>query len=48
MSEYREAVARVALPVDRVPGLDEVSARLAPLTGWRYVPAAGLVALDEF
>src|SRR2546421_10177236 len=48
VSEYREAVARVALPVDRVPGLDEVSAHLAPLTGWRYVPAAGLVALDEF
>ena len=48
VSEYREAVARLALPVDRVPGLDEVSARLAPLTGWRYVPAAGLVALDEF
>ncbi len=46
--EYREALERVALPTDRVPNLDEVSSRLAPITGWRYVPAAGLVPLDEF
>ncbi|MDQ3934199.1 MAG: phenylalanine 4-monooxygenase [Actinomycetota bacterium] len=46
--EYREALERVALPTDRVPGLDEVTARLAPLSGWRYVPAAGLVPLREF
>jgi phenylalanine-4-hydroxylase len=31
-----------------VPGLDEVSARIEPLTGWSYVPAAGLVPLREF
>ncbi len=31
-----------------MPGLDEVTERLRPLTGWRYVPAAGLVPLDEF
>ena len=46
--EFREAVEQVALPTDRVPGLDEVSARVAPLSGWRYVPAAGLVPLREF
>jgi phenylalanine-4-hydroxylase len=46
--EYREAKHRVALPDDRVPGLDEISARLAPLGGWRYVPAAGLVPLEDF
>jgi phenylalanine-4-hydroxylase len=46
--EFREAKARVALPADRVPGLDEVSARVCPLTGWRYVPAAGLVPLERF
>jgi phenylalanine-4-hydroxylase len=46
--EYQEAVERVGLPVDRVPGLDEVNARIAPLSGWRYVPAAGLVPLREF
>jgi phenylalanine-4-hydroxylase len=48
VSEYREALARLDLPADHVPNLDEVSRRLEPLTGWRYVPAAGLVPLDEF
>src|SRR5437588_6831001 len=48
VSEYREALARVALPRDRVPDLDEVSDRLAPISGWRYLPAAGLVPLREF
>jgi phenylalanine-4-hydroxylase len=48
VSEFREAVARVGLPHDRVPQLDEVTARVAPLSGWRYVPAAGLVPLREF
>jgi len=48
VNEYREALARVALPQDRVPGLDEVSARIEPISGWRYVPAAGLVPLREF
>jgi phenylalanine-4-hydroxylase len=48
VAEYREAVARVALPRDRVPQLDEVTARVEPLSGWRYVPAAGLVPLREF
>jgi phenylalanine-4-hydroxylase len=46
--EYREALERVALPTDHVPGLDEVSELLAPLTGWGYSPAAGLVPLREF
>jgi len=46
--EYREAKGSLALPTDRVPGLDEVTARLRPLTGWRYVPAAGLVPLEDF
>jgi phenylalanine-4-hydroxylase len=46
--EYREAVEAVGLPTDRVPGLDEVTERIRPLTGWSYVPAAGLVPLREF
>jgi phenylalanine-4-hydroxylase len=46
--EYVEAVRRADLPTDRVPGLDEVSRRIEPLTGWRYMPAAGLVPLREF
>jgi phenylalanine-4-hydroxylase len=48
VNEYREALENVGLPHDRVPDLDEVTARIKPLTGWRYVPAAGLVPLREF
>lgn len=46
--EYREAKRRVAMPTDRVPGLDEISELLAPLGGWAYLPAAGLVPLGSF
>lgn len=46
--EVREAAAELALPRDHIPQLDEVSALLAPLTGFDYVPAAGLVPLREF
>jgi phenylalanine-4-hydroxylase len=46
--EYRAAKVAVGLPEDRVPQLDEVTARLAPLTGFAYHPAPGLVALREF
>jgi len=48
VSEYREALERVALPRDRVPNLDDVSARLVMVGGWSYAPAAGLVALRTF
>ncbi len=45
---YCEAVAALDLPRDRIPQLEEVGDRLEPLTGFRYLPAAGLVPLDEF
>lgn len=45
---FREATERLALPRDRVPQIDEVSAGLRPLTGFRYVPAPGIVPLEEF
>jgi phenylalanine-4-hydroxylase len=48
VNEYCVAVARLDLPTDRIPGLDEVSARLAATSGWSYVPAAGLVDLRTF
>ncbi len=48
VAEYREALAALDLSADHVPGLDEVTERLRPLGGWRYVPAAGLVPLDVF
>jgi phenylalanine-4-hydroxylase len=46
--EYREAMARLALPADRIPQLDEVGDHLRPLTGFEYHPAAGLVGFEEF
>ena len=46
--EYVEALDRLNLPTEYVPSLDEVSANLEPLTGFRYVPAPGLVPLREF
>jgi phenylalanine-4-hydroxylase len=48
LREYLDGKERLDLPVDRVPQLEEVSARLEPLTGFRYLPAAGLVPLREF
>ena len=46
--DYRAAMDRLQLPVDHIPQLDEVSAQLEPLTGFRYVPAAGLVCFEDF
>jgi len=46
--EFQEAAAALALPVDHIPQLDEVTEGLEPLTGFRYHPAAGLVPLREF
>ena len=45
---FRAALAQLDLPSDRVPGLDEVNARLGAACGWTYVPAAGLVDLRTF
>jgi phenylalanine-4-hydroxylase len=47
-AEYRAAMQRLALPTDHIPQLDEVTASLAPLTGFSYHPAAGLVPFDQF
>lgn len=44
----RDAIGRLALPTDRVPQLDEVSAALQPLTGYRYGVAPGLAELRQF
>ena len=46
--EFLDGKARLGLPRDRVPQLAEVGDLLAPLTGFRYQPAAGLVPLREF
>jgi phenylalanine-4-hydroxylase len=47
-SAFRKALVALDLPSDRIPQLDEVSAGLAGLSGFEYVPAAGIVPLDEF
>ena len=47
-AEYREAMAALALPADRIPQLDEVTDRLRPLSGFEYHPAAGLVGFEQF
>jgi len=39
---------RIALPTDHIPQLTDVTAALAGLTGFTYLPAAGLVPLREF
>jgi len=44
----REGRALIDLPSDHIPQLTDVTAALAPLTGFTYLPAAGLVALREF
>ena len=46
--EYQAGAERLGLPRDHIPQLDEVTAAVEPLTGFRYVPAAGLVPLREF
>jgi phenylalanine-4-hydroxylase len=45
---FRDAVAALDLPRDRIPQLNEVTDGLRPLTGFEYHPAAGIVPLDEF
>jgi len=45
---FREAVAALDLPRDHIPQLDDITARLRELTGFRYVPAAGIVPVEEF
>ncbi|MGV9413280.1 phenylalanine 4-monooxygenase [Nocardia sp. NPDC003693] len=47
-TEVNTAAARLGLPADHIPQLAEVSEKLFPLSGFRYVPAAGLVPLREF
>jgi phenylalanine-4-hydroxylase len=48
INEFNEAVAALELPRDHIPELDEVSEHLEPITGFRYLPAPGLVPLREF
>jgi len=42
-AEYLECVRRLELPVDRIPQLCEVAAKVEALSGFRLEPVAGLV-----
>ncbi|MGI8493446.1 MAG: phenylalanine 4-monooxygenase [Acidimicrobiales bacterium] len=45
---FLEGKGALKLPTDRVPQLTEVTARLEPLVGFRYLPVAGLAPLRHF
>ncbi len=45
---FNRAAEALALPTERIPQLDEVTTALEPLTGFHYVPAAGIVPVKEF
>ena len=47
-TEFLNAAARLQMPTDHVPQLDEIGARLTALTGFRFEPAAGVVAPADF
>ena len=45
---FLDGVDALELPTDHVPQLADVGARLAPITGFRYQPVAGLAPLRNF
>ena len=45
---YLEAKEELGLPADRVPQLREVTDRLVPVSGFTYLPVAGLAPLRNF
>lgn len=47
-AEYLECAEAVALDRERIPQLEEVNARIRPLTGFRMLPVAGLVSARAF
>jgi phenylalanine-4-hydroxylase len=47
-AEFLRASDELALPVDHIPQLEDVTRRLGPITGWCYEPVAGLAPLRQF
>ncbi len=47
-AEYLECLDAVALDRTRIPQLEDVNARIRPLTGFRMLPVAGLVTARAF
>jgi phenylalanine-4-hydroxylase len=46
--EYLEGFAVIGLRADHLPNLEEISARLAPRTGWSTVPVTGFMPGPAF
>lgn len=46
--EYIEGLAKINLPTDRIPQLDEVSEVLKSTTGWQCEPVPALIGFGEF
>ena len=47
-AEYLDGFRQIGLQADRLPNLKEVSARLAPRTGWASSPVSGFLPADAF
>jgi len=47
-AEYLESAERLAIPMDHVPQLRDVSGRLGSISGFRFRPAPTLVPFEEF
>ena len=45
---YLDGLARLQLPTGRVPQCPDISAVLAPLTGWRVEPVPALIGFGKF
>ncbi len=45
---YLDGFARLALPQNRVPQCNEISAMLEPLTGWRVTPVPAVIKFERF
>lgn len=45
---FQAGAARLGLPIARIPQLSDVTRKLEPLTGFRYMPVAGLAPLRQF
>ncbi|MCC4264560.1 phenylalanine 4-monooxygenase [Oceanimonas baumannii] len=47
-NEYLTGLARLDLPRDRIPQLDEINRVLQPATGWRVARVPALISFDRF
>ena len=46
--EYVAGLARLALPHDRIPQLDDINRVLSPATGWQVSRVPALISFDRF